>query len=433
MSISVAIDQQSSAVPTPEYVLDIVDLQKSFRRQTLSRGAYSTLKSFFVSGWFGGRKSNMRVTRAIEGLTLRIPKGDAVGIIGRNGSGKSTLLKLVSGIYRPDHGSIAVKGRIAALIELGAGFHPDFTGRENLFLGGILHGLTRAEIDQRFDEIVAFAELQDVIDDPVRTYSSGMFMRLGFSLAVHTQPDILIVDEVLAVGDAAFVSKCKEKIAELRKSGTTLLLVSHDLEAIERWSDEVLWLHEGRVKDRGEPRRVIDHYRQFVEVGEEADLRREQTAEDSAGDHKDGEAESGSSRWGSREIEILSVRILDSTGEPAMLFHPGDGLIVEFEYVRHTEVSNLVFGIGFSRTDGLLIHGSNTHLERVAVSPSKSRGTVRYRVRRLGFLTGNYRLDVAAHREDGYPYDYHQGAIMFAVRSNFNQVGICEPDHVWET
>jgi len=432
MNESTAAVLPRSPTAAPDYVLDIVELSKSFRRQTLGRGGYSTLKSSFISNLFGRRSAGTQVTQAIAGLTLRIPKGEAVGIIGRNGSGKSTLLKLVSGIYRPDQGRIAVRGRIAALIELGAGFHPDFTGRENLFLSGILHGLSRSELCDRFDDIVKFAELTEVIDDPVRTYSSGMFMRLGFSLAVHTSPDILIIDEVLAVGDASFVSKCKSKIASLRQSGTTLLLVSHDLEAIERWSDEVLWLEKGKVKDRGEPRRVIDHYRQFVETNDEADLRREQAAQIAGSTESAGEAVTGNSRWGSREVEIAAVRLLNDNGQPALLFHSDNGLIVEFDYIRHAAVADVVFGIGFTRSDGLLVHGSNSHLERVPVRPLDSCGTIRYRVKRLGFLSGNYRLDVAVHREDGYPYDYQQGAAMFAVRSNFNQIGVCEPEHVWE-
>ena len=228
-----------------QYAIDIVGLEKSFKRQTLSRGGYTTLKSSLFGLFRRAGREQPAVTRAVAGLTMRVPQGASIGVIGRNGSGKSTLLKLITGIYKPTKGRISVNGRVAALIELGAGFHPDFTGRENLMLAGIMMGLSRTEIESRFDEIVEFAGLRDVIDDPVRTYSSGMFMRLGFSVAVHTDPDVLLIDEVLAVGDAAFIRKCKERVSELRHSGKTLLLVSHDLEAVERWCDEVVWLHKG--------------------------------------------------------------------------------------------------------------------------------------------------------------------------------------------
>jgi lipopolysaccharide transport system ATP-binding protein len=252
-SITNYVETDSVVSEESAYALDIVGVSKQFTRTSRVSG-YSTLKSAILSLFGRSRKELRRTQHVLSDITLRIPQGASVGIIGRNGSGKSTLLKIITGIYQPDIGSVAVNGRIAALIELGAGFHPDFTGRENVMLGGIMHGLTRAEVEERFDEIVDFAELADVIDEPVRTYSSGMFMRLGFSLAVHTDPRILLVDEVLAVGDAAFVAKCKEKLASLKRMGTTLLLVSHDLDAVERWCDEVLWLEGGVVRDRGEPR-----------------------------------------------------------------------------------------------------------------------------------------------------------------------------------
>jgi ABC-type polysaccharide/polyol phosphate transport system ATPase subunit len=422
------------------YVVDIVSLSKRFKRHTILKSGYTTIKSSILRFMFDRKPKVANYTTAVKDLTLRIPAGSAVGIIGRNGSGKSTLLKLITGIYKADSGSIAIKGRIAALIELGAGFHPDFTGRENLYLGGVMHGLTRAEIDDRFDEIVRFAELEHVIDDPVRTYSSGMFMRLGFSLAVHTDPDLLIVDEVLAVGDAAFVSKCKERIARLHKDGKTLLLVTHDLDAVERWCDEAIWLHQGEVMDRGHPRRVIDHYRQFVEKGEESDLRREieetarfEQSEESGNVPVEDNGESEEAmRWGSREIEITQTRMLDARGDPRLLFHPHDDLSIEIDYLVREKSDDVVFGIGINRSDGLVVHGSNTDIERVEIPSLRGRGTVRYQITRLGLLDGNYSLDVAVHRKDGYPMDYHKTAIKFAVRSSIRQIGVWEPEHRWE-
>ncbi len=441
----------------PSYAIDIQNLSKQFRRS--KRSGYTTLKSMLLSmlRQADPAKAEARngYTEVLKDLTLRIPKGSSVGLIGRNGAGKSTFLKLVTGIYKPDHGKISVHGRVAALIELGAGFHPDFTGRENLFLGGVMHGLTREQIRERFDEIVHFAELEQVIDDPVRTYSSGMFMRLGFSLAVHTDPDVLLVDEVLAVGDASFVTKCKEKIAALRREKKTLVLVTHDLDAVERWCDEVLWLEGGVVRERGEPRRVIDCYRQFVERGEELELlavsekEREEDSEVASDHRSDGAAEARSvedgeaqidfmahRRWGSREIEISAVRLVASGGTPRLMFHPDDSLAIEIDYRLHQELSqherdDLVFGIGITRSDGVLIHGGNTQLEHVTVPALRSSGSVRYSVRKLLLVEGNYRVDVAVHRKDGYPYDYHQSAAKFSVRWPVKYSGVFVPEHHW--
>ncbi len=414
------------------YAVDIVGLSKSFRRRTVGKGGYTTVKSALLS-LFRRTRVVPQCTHAIRDLTLRIPRGASVGLIGRNGSGKSTFLKLITGIYKPDAGKISVNGRLAALIELGAGFHPDFTGRENLYLGGVMHGLTRAQIDERFDEIVEFAELAHVIDDPVRTYSSGMFMRLGFSLAVHTDPDVLLVDEVLAVGDAAFVAKCKDRIALLRKEGKTLILVTHDLDAVERWCDEALWLNDGEVRERGEPRRVIDTYRQFVEKGEEATLL-EKTHEIAAvsDSRENSEEKKNVERWGSREIEITQVRLLNKEQESHLLFHPDSALAIEIGYQIHEEVKDVVFGISLNRADGLVVHGTNTDICRATLPELTNRGVLRYELSRLGLGDGTYTLDVAVHRKDGYPFDYHKGVLKFAVRSPLNHVGVMVPEAEWK-
>ena len=415
------------------YSLDIVGVSKQFRRNTVVRAGYTTVKSSLLGLFLPRKRAPRRVTRAIRDLTMRIPKGASVGVIGKNGSGKSTLLKLISGIYKPDQGTIRVNGRVAALIELGAGFHPDFSGRENLYLGGVMHGLSRTEIDQRFEEIVSFAELGDVIDDPVRTYSSGMFMRLGFSLAIHTDPEVLLVDEVLAVGDAAFVGKCKEKLAELRRQQRTLLLVTHDLESVERWCDEVLWLEQGEVRDRGEPRRVIDHYRQFIEKGEELELMGEAEAQGhaAASDFSLQSEQLESSRWGSREIEVTGVRLVDHRAEGRLVFHPDDAAEVQVDYCVREDVADVVFGIAINRSDGLVAHGSNTDIERISIGRLGKRGHIRYRIKRLGLSEGLYTIDVAVHRQDGYPYDYHKAAVSFKVRSALNFVGYTVPEHSW--
>ena len=257
-------------------------------------------------------------------------------------------------------------------------------------------------------------------------------MRLGFSIAIHTDPDILLVDEVLAVGDAGFVAKCKDRISELRKAGKTLVLVTHDLDAVERWCDEVIWLHQGEVKDRGFPRRVIDAYRSFIEKQEQDEIlshehqvvAQVQSVESDAGDPK-------GARWGSREIEIVSVETLGSDASEKRVYHSDDTMRVKIAYRVHAAQDEVVFGLGVSRVDGLPVFGTNTDIDRIKMPALKGEGTVECDLKRLGLVEGGYTLDVAVHRADGYPFDYHKDAIHFSVRSERREVGVVSPPRVW--
>ncbi|MFH1277636.1 MAG: ABC transporter ATP-binding protein [Candidatus Eisenbacteria bacterium] len=243
--------------------LVVEDVAKRFRKARLARN-YSTLKSLFLRRAPSGKPSHY-YHQALDGVTFAVPAGATWGIIGPNGSGKSTLLKLVTGIYRPDRGRIETRGKVASLIELGAGFHPDFSGRENVMLNGIVLGMSKREIRDRFDDIVAFSELEDFIDEPVRTYSTGMYMRLAFSIAVHVDPDILLLDEILSVGDEAFARKSRDRIRSFQERGKTILMVSHDLEAIRSFCSRALLFADGRVVLEGEVGEVIDRYRSDVD------------------------------------------------------------------------------------------------------------------------------------------------------------------------
>ena len=252
--------------------VELDTVSKVYRRYGPSR-RIGTLKSALL----GGKLINAapsETLQAVDEVSLRIPQGAAFGIVGCNGSGKSTLLKLMAGITRPTSGSVRVQGRVSALIELGAGFHPEISGRENVFINGVMLGLTRREIARRFDEIVEFADVADFIDAPVRTYSSGMYMRLGFAVAVHVDADVLLVDEVLAVGDERFSLKCLDKFAEYKRHGKTTVLVTHGLDMVERFCDEALWLDAGKVRTSGDPRRVLHAYIGDVETEEEHELAR---------------------------------------------------------------------------------------------------------------------------------------------------------------
>jgi ABC-type polysaccharide/polyol phosphate transport system ATPase subunit len=230
-----------------QYAIEATDVTKVYRRFGRRR-QFATLKSALVSGTLFRDLRPDETFLAVDHVSFRVPRGTTYGIIGRNGSGKSTMLKLVAGISKPTSGTVAVDGRISALIELGAGFHPEISGRENVFINGIMLGLSKREIARRFDEIVEFAELAEFIDTPVKNYSSGMYMRLGFAVAVHVDPDVLLVDEVLAVGDESFTHKCLDKFAEFRRRGKTILLVTHSLGLVERFCDEALWLDAGRAR-----------------------------------------------------------------------------------------------------------------------------------------------------------------------------------------
>jgi ABC-type polysaccharide/polyol phosphate transport system ATPase subunit len=251
--------------------IDVVNVSKVYRRYARRR-QFATLKSALLDGSLLGDLKPDETFQALRGVSFTVPKGCTYGVIGRNGSGKSTLLKCVAGITRPTEGTITVDGRISALIELGAGFHPEISGRENVFINGIMLGLTKKEIQRRFDEIVDFADMQEFIDAPVKTYSSGMYMRLGFAVAIHVDPEVLLVDEVLAVGDQGFTHKCLDKFAELRRRNKTILLVTHSLDLVEKYCDQALWLDKGRTRAEGEPKRAVAAYIIDVEDGEENEL-----------------------------------------------------------------------------------------------------------------------------------------------------------------
>jgi ABC-type polysaccharide/polyol phosphate transport system ATPase subunit len=428
--------------------IEVRDVTKVYRRYAHKK-QFATLKSALLSRSLIRDLKPEDTFAALQGISFDVPAGSTYGIIGRNGSGKSTMLKCVAGITRPTTGTVTVNGRVSALIELGAGFHPEISGRENVFINGIMLGLSRKEITRRFDEIVEFAELEEFIDAPVKTYSSGMYMRLGFAVAIHVDPDVLLVDEVLAVGDEGFTHKCLDKFAEFRRRGRTILLVTHSLGLVERFCDEALWIDDGVARGHGDPRRVVGAYITDVEKGEEhvlaaADARaREQavTADAppvevadpvaAAGTPHDGfQAPEG--RWGSREIEIAGVRFEGADGQPAHVFQSGDPMTVVLSVTAATPISDFAFGVGIFNADGVCCYGTNTWIEELAGRRLEGTGEVRFVVDGLDLTEGTYKVDVAAHSRDGYPYDYHRLLYTFRVKSRIKDVGIYRPRHRWE-
>jgi ABC-type polysaccharide/polyol phosphate transport system ATPase subunit len=424
-------------VTTPAVVAR--DVAKVYRR-FLHKNQFKTLKSALLTGSLLGDLTPDQTFTALDGVSFEVPKGTTFGVIGENGSGKSTMLKLLAGITKPTRGSLSVDGRVSALIELGAGFHPEISGRENVAINGIMLGLTRREVQERFQDIVAFAELERFIDAPVKTYSSGMYARLGFAVAIHVDPDVLLIDEVLAVGDEAFTRKCLDKIGEFRRRGKTILLVTHSLGLAEKMCDEVLWLRGGKLADQGDPKRVIDAYLTYVAGGEETLLAREHghpaaDTSEAAPSHGPGETTTAEGyregRWGGREIEITSVRLLDDRGRERHVYVPGENLTVSLSVAARVGVEDFVFGVGIFNTDGVAVYGTNTHIEDFRPLRVEGTGEVALVLEDLRLVEGTYLLDVAAHRRDGTPYDYHRGLYTFRVKSRIKDVGVYRPLHHW--
>ncbi len=450
------------------YAIEVENLTRIYQKYS-ARHRFQTFKSALIKGdLFRALRPDELVT-ALEGLSFKVHKGETFGLIGENGSGKSTLLKIIAGIVKPTSGAVKTDGKISALIELGAGFHPEISGRENIFINGIMLGLSKKEIQEKFDEIVRFAELEDFIDAPVKTYSSGMYMRLGFSIAINVNPDILLVDEVLAVGDAAFVPKCLDRIDDFRRRKKTILFVSHDLATVKKICDRVAWLKSGRIMTIGEPSRVVDAYLQDVverqereferrqeEIRRQSEIRKkeelraeasrpgeqepresERRQETGRGEERRPEEEAREQerreqRWGKREIEITKVTLRNLEGQAKHVFSPEEGMVIEMEVVAYSRIEDFVFGIGIFNSQGICCYGTNTHLEDYTPVSIEGEGKVICRLEKLNLINGTYYLDVATHKRNGYPYDYHRNLYTFLVSSTYRDEGITRLPHRWE-
>jgi ABC-type polysaccharide/polyol phosphate transport system ATPase subunit len=432
--------------------IEVLHASKVYRRFRHKR-QFATLKSALLRGSLMRDLRPDETFAAVRDVSFTVPVGRTLGVIGRNGSGKSTMLKLVAGITKPTTGTVRVNGRISALIELGAGFHPEISGRENVFINGIMLGLTKREISRRFDEIVDFAELREFIDAPVKTYSSGMYMRLGFAVAIHVDPDVLLVDEVLAVGDEGFTHKCLDKFAEFKRRGKTILLVTHSLGLVERFCDEALWLDAGLMKGMGDPKRIVGAYITNVELSEEqqlaaGDAKAQETSvtlspDDAASavlpDHPIETAVAPSDmfrategRWGSREVEITDVRFSSQDGERGHVFHTGDRLDIRIRMRAPLPIDDFVVGVGLFNAEGVCCYGTNTSLEDYKSERILGDAEAMLTIDSLDLVEGTYKLDVAVHKLDGYPYDYHRLLYTFRVKSRTKDVGIYRPRHHWQ-
>ena len=336
---------------------------------------------------------------ALSGIDLEVPRGCTFGIIGENGSGKSTLLKCMARILRPDSGTISVDGKVSALLELGAGFHPELSGRENVYLNGSILGLSHKELDRKFDEIVAFAGLDRFIDTPVKSYSSGMYVRLGFSVAINVNPDILLIDEVLAVGDEHFQRRCAEKFADLKREGKTIVIVSHSLGSVRSLCDTAAWLEGGKLRATGNAGAVVDDYIDEV--------------------HDDREEVAGAgSRWGSGEARIVHIELLDEHGTHTTRVRTGDDITLRFHYSMADAIERPVFGMAIHTLDGMHVTGPNTREAGCVPESLEGSGHVDLRVPRLLLLPGTYEVSGAiTDFATLHTFDYRHRAFRFDVEA----------------
>lgn len=438
-----------SREPRPEAgaAIEVRDLFKTYRRVAAGH-KMRTLKSALLERSLVGGIDAADAIAALEDISFEVGRGQAVGLIGSNGSGKSTLLKILAGILKPTTGTVEVHGRAAALIELGAGFHPEISGRENIFINGAVLGLTRRQIEQRYARIVEFSGLEAFIEEPVKNYSSGMYVRLGFAVAIHTDPEILLVDEVLAVGDEAFAHRCLRRIEEFLAAGRTLVLVSHSLPLIEEVCDRAIWLERGKLMLDGHPRRVADAYRQAVAEEEgrghrQAKDRREHEAAEGAPPAAEGDkaaaAEDAAAaaedkevlRWGSGEARIEDVRLLVD-GEERYHLRCGENVVFEITVEASRVFEDFVFGIALATPRDIEIWGTNTDLAGFAPDRLEAgRSTARIECADFRLAPGEYLLDVAVHAHDGTPYDYRRKILTFSVTATERGIGLYVPRHTW--
>ncbi len=348
---------------------------------------------------------------ALKDVNFTVERGTTLGLIGANGAGKSTLLSVLAGTMIPTEGKIQTQGVISSLLELGAGFHPDLTGRENVFLAGAIMGLTRAQMTRRFDAIVNFADIGTFIDQPVKHYSSGMYVRLGFAVAVEVDPDILLVDEVLAVGDASFQRKCLRRMSEFREQKKTMLIISHDLGTIQSVSDQILFLDHGRVLGHGEPGKVVGQYETFWRNQASAERSRE---------------------WGTREVSLIGADFSDESGQATTKFKWGHAMTVTLKYEVKTPVGPSIFGFGISDEAGRLVHGSNTEIAGMSIPALSGSGQVVLTIPALNLARGTYFLSFSVHSAD-HKVNYHRmdNAYAIGVESDANFEGICHMPSEW--
>ncbi|MGA8016322.1 MAG: ABC transporter ATP-binding protein [Candidatus Dormiibacterota bacterium] len=364
------------------------------------------------------KTSRYRLLEALREVSFEVPAGQFLGVIGHNGSGKSTLLKILARIYQPDAGRVLINGRVSPFLELGVGFNPELTARENVFLSGAVLGLGRAELHRRFDDIIGFAELEQFVDHKLKNFSSGMEVRLAFALAIQAHAEILMMDEVLAVGDASFQQKCFDTFQRYKREGRTVVLVTHELGAVTMYCDRALLLDHGRLAGDGAPEEVTSQYRRAMGLA--------------AAGHETVE------RWGSREVMVTGVRMLNEHGVEDHDPPAGAFVRIELDYrIQNDAVTDFTCLLGIRRSDGLVVTEVSLPVSQYAQVGSSQRGsggTVRYDIPELSLLGDSYRLNVEVRNRRGGPeaaYDHLEGAIQFRVVDTRGRHGVLDPGGAW--
>ncbi len=381
---------------TPAIQVDHVTKEFRFREQQRD-----SLKERFVRGRGGAEKT----FKAVDDVSFDVAQGKTFGLVGHNGSGKSTMLKMLAGVYRPTSGSIKVRGQVSALLELGAGFHGELTGRENIYLNGSILGLSNRQIQESIDQIVDFADIGGFIDVPVKTYSSGMYVRLGFAIAVTLSPEVLIVDEIIAVGDEAFQRKGFDHLYELRRQGSTILLVTHSLGIARELCDDGLWLDKGRAKMIGPIGEVIDAY--------VADVNREEEARIDSLDSQLRDLP----RRGSGEARIVRLEILNRQGKPEKVLHPGGDYTIRFHISATTDLDSVGAGLAFTTENGFLLSGPNSDRENKFYDIPRGESFIDFHIPSFQFQPGVYSL-TASLGSQGHVWDFVDRGWHIVVRSD---------------
>ena len=422
-----------------EIVIDVQNITKKFKIY-LDKGSQLKERLLFRS------RNRFEEREVLKGISFQVRRGEAIGLIGHNGCGKSTTLKLLTKIMYPDSGTITMKGRVSSLIELGAGFHPDMSGRENIYTNASIFGLTKKEIDKRLDDIIRFSELEQFIDNPVRTYSSGMYMRLAFSVAINVDADILLIDEILGVGDANFQAKCFNKLREIKASGTTIVIVSHSLGQIEQICERSIWIHEGVIRAEGPPKEIDLAYlesmgqkiqeRTAQELAEQAAAQQAEEAAKPAPEAEAPEAvpepeepEEVKKRWGNGNARISAIHVLTKDGQKQRVFRTGDAVRIRVDYRVKKPVEDAVFGIGIFNRDGVQCYGTNTHIDKLPQFRLTESGTAEISLHEVNLLPGEYLIDIAIESGDGIPVDYYREACRIEMISPIGDVGIARIGH----
>ena len=391
-----------NSLPTSQShsIINMEDVSVEYRVPQEQIGTFKEYAIRLLEG-----KVKHRVFKALNGINLSVNQGEVFGFIGQNGAGKSTLLKLVARVLRPTRGRILVRGHVAPLLEVGAGFHPELTGRENVYLNGAMLGFSHKEMEEKFPRIVEFSELGDFIDAPIRTYSSGMLARLGFAVATDSQPDILIVDEVLSVGDEAFQHKSFERIQSIKSLGATILFVSHAMSTIETMCQRAAWIHHGKIVSVGNANEVVDRY-----LGRVYDEETMHLIEDS---HRGFHTSEGKG-----SIKISQVKILNNQNSEQHIFHTGETMKLQIEYQAYQSVDSLEVGLAIHRQDGVHITGPNTTFDGLDIKVNPGFGGVVYSIPSLPLLEGLYNITVALVNRDGnLILDYQDRFYSFRIEN----------------